>query len=159
MIKIFWCGGDSRNKNFGDELGPYIIEKLTNETVVFWKPTFKGQLRTTFIALSRFNHFTINTLKGWLKPFQKIVFSAGSILEVANKNSVVWGSGYICKEHRATGGTYLAVRGELTANNLELHGFKKPLVYGDPALLLPLLYTKNRRFFVYKKMKPFEFLE
>jgi pyruvyltransferase len=144
MIKIFWCGGDSSKKNFGDELGPYIIKKLTNETVVFWKPTFKGQIKTTVIALLKFNQFTIDTLKGWLRPFEKIVFSAGSILEVANKKSIVWGSGYICNEHKATGGAYLAVRGKLTAKNLELHGFKKPLVYGDPALLLPILYKKKK---------------
>jgi hypothetical protein len=143
MIKLFWCGGDSQKKNFGDELGPYLIRKLSDEKVVFWKPTFKGQLKTTLFALLRFDQITIQTLIGWLKPFEKIIFCAGSILEVANKKSIVWGSGYICNEHRAKGGTFLAVRGQLTANNLELHGFTKPLVFGDPALLLPIVYNKK----------------
>lgn len=144
MIKLYWGGGDSNFNNFGDELSVYIIRKLSGEKVVFSKPTLKGQIKTTFFSILNFNKNTTLTLKAWFKPHAPVILSIGSILEVSNKNCIVWGSGYMRKEHRAKGGKILAVRGKYTANNLEIQGFEKPEILGDPALLLPLIFKKPK---------------
>lgn len=89
------------------------------------------------------NHFLIKKLSG--KP---VVLSdrsydhyivCGSILTEANPFSVVWGAGFSWMhqqpyDHDAT---YVAVRGNLSAERLQ----KSVNYVGDPALLLPMLYT------------------
>jgi|TARA_R110000822_G_scaffold288991_3_gene410250 pyruvyltransferase len=66
----------------------------------------------------------------------------GSILRLANKNSIVWGSGFIKENEKAEGeGLFLAVRGPLSRNKLLDQGFSCPQIYGDPALLLPRFYN------------------
>ena len=66
----------------------------------------------------------------------------GSILRLANENSVVWGSGFIKENEEAAGeGLFLAVRGPLSRNKLLDQGFSCPQIYGDPALLLPRFYN------------------
>src|SRR5690606_497331 len=64
----------------------------------------------------------------------------GSIINMSQKKSVVWGSGIIRKNEDIAGGTFLAVRGPRTAARLTELGFTAPTIYGDPAILLPMLY-------------------
>jgi pyruvyltransferase len=67
----------------------------------------------------------------------------GSILHFARDNDVVWGSGVNGKipleRHRFRTLDVRAVRGPKTRAVLEERGIPCPAVYGDPALLLPLL--------------------
>lgn len=72
------------------------------------------------------------------------LLTVGSILHLARDGDTVWGSGVNGKEpveaHRARRLDVRAVRGPRTAAWLEEHlGLAVPRVYGDPALLLPLL--------------------
>lgn len=68
----------------------------------------------------------------------------GSLMTAARKGDVVWGTGIMrpnAKYSKATGAKFLAVRGKNTRELLMDAGVKKiPEVYGDPALLLPLIY-------------------
>jgi hypothetical protein len=64
----------------------------------------------------------------------------GSILNCARPNFLVWGAGYMNEFQRSEGGKFLAVRGALSAQKLLRDGFPYCSVWGDPALLLPLLY-------------------
>jgi pyruvyltransferase len=115
--------------NFGDLLSPYLVEKITGRSVVS-TPLRPGHSRNyDFLKLSR------------TKSSYLII---GSIISRANEKSVVWGSGAFGTEVKASlnkRATYLAVRGPLTRNLLRIYGIQCPAVYGDPALLLPLVFN------------------
>jgi pyruvyltransferase len=100
--------------NWGDHINPYIIEKMTGKRV----------LQSTF---------------GWTEHLLAI----GSILRNANRNSIIWGSGFISKTSKFRGRPkkIAAVRGPLTGQRLIELGCKDPEIYGDPALLMPRFYN------------------
>lgn len=111
-MKVDWV----KQKNFGDILNPVLIELLTGK-----KP----------------NHIVS-------KYFNDGVYYSviGSILGRAKKNTIVWGSGYISSEDKVIDKPkkICAVRGPKTRERLIEQGYECPEVYGDPALLMPLLY-------------------
>jgi pyruvyltransferase len=103
--------------NFGDKITPYLIEKITGK-----KPVYCLNPQD-----NKYTHFCV-----------------GSILQLANSKSIVWGSGLIqdikvsVKPHKI-----IAVRGPLTRRVLVDSGVDCPEIYGDPALLLPRFYTPS----------------
>jgi pyruvyltransferase len=112
--------------NFGDLLSPYLIEKMTQQSVklVRFKPG-RARSRWTF------------------RKNPPSYLAIGSIISRARENSIVWGSGAFGTETRSDLNKktkYLAVRGPLTRNLLRIHQIECPEVYGDPALLMPLVY-------------------
>lgn len=119
-IHLYWC--DNRQsegkENFGDLLPNYIVSKLSNKPIV----------RVTHPSMRRYRYF----LKHYL--------TVGSILEAANENSIVWGSGIIRQNDVIKKAKFLAVRGPKTRKRLLELGYQVPEIYGDPALLLPTLY-------------------
>lgn len=104
-------------ENFGDFLTPYIVEKLTNKKPVLFSPK------------SKFSFFFKHSLM------------IGSIISRSQKRTLVWGSGIIKKDDIINGGKFLAVRGPKTAQRIKELGYDSTEVYGDPALLLPILYN------------------
>lgn len=71
---------------------------------------------------------------------------AGSVIQKSRPESVVWGSGLIApdrEDHPKT--RYLAVRGPLTRSILTKRGREVPPIYGDPAILMPLIYQPKSR--------------
>lgn len=89
------------------------------------------------------NHFLIRKLSGkpvvYADRIRPHYIVCGSILTEANPYSTVWGAGFSWMheqpyDHNAK---YIAVRGNLSAERLQ----KSVQYVGDPALLLPLLYT------------------
>lgn len=76
------------------------------------------------------------------KPFKTpTLFGAGSIVSLAEENTVVWGSGLMDAAGRpCPDATYLAVRGPRTYEILAGKGIECPPIFGDPVLLTPLLY-------------------
>lgn len=97
--------------NFGDALSPYIVEKVSG------KPPR-------------------------LAPRNAGVLAIGSIIKFAGAKTRVWGSGTARMEDRlAADAEYTAVRGPLTRASVLRNGGICPEVLGDPALLLPRLYT------------------
>lgn len=116
--------------NFGDLLSPWLVEKLTGLPVrlVKIKPGHDRK-KPGFLSreIEEFSHFAI-----------------GSIASRTNSKSIVWGSGTFGTEIVAdlkNAANYLAVRGPLTRNIVRIHGGACPEVYGDPALLLPEVYS------------------
>jgi hypothetical protein len=119
-VSVFWWDGQS---NFGDALGPWIVENLTR------KPVISGR------RISR----DVPTLA-----------TVGSIIGQLNRNRVdIWGSGLLrplrdeaLDRLRTLEDVRVhAVRGASTRANLQDElGWDVPEVYGDPALLMPLLY-------------------
>jgi len=71
----------------------------------------------------------------------------GSILNWADSNSVVWGSGCIAENALPSlkPRAIVAVRGPLTRAQLESGGMPAPSVLGDPGLLIADLYPEPRQ--------------
>jgi pyruvyltransferase len=108
----------SKSTNWGDALNPFLIEKLSGRPA-----------RYEEAALS----------------WKYLVI--GSILQRADRFSIVWGAGLISSECRPREVPHAihAVRGPLTRQKLLSQGIQCPKVYGDPALLLPLFLDLPRQ--------------
>lgn len=121
-VRLFWWNEKKlqgkTKENYGDLLGKYLVEKITNKKVVWVKPSA----------------FSLHDL---ISP---IYVTIGSILTHVNKKCVVWGSGIISKAYPIKKAKFLAVRGPQTRKHLLNQGFDVPEIYGDPALLLPRHY-------------------
>ena len=116
-ISLYWynCGVS----NFGDELNPYLISKLTNKKI------------------EKVNCIPI------LYSNVKILVSIGSIISKASSKTIVWGSGIIDSKHNINNSDFRAVRGPRTQTRLKELGYNVPESIGDPALLLPIIYNKE----------------
>ena len=92
------------------------------------------------------------TLDSWV-PVRKHLKAVGSNVFASFQRSTLWGSGV----HHIPGNSLRyfyyypllrldirAVRGPLTREILLQYGHKCPEVYGDPAILMPLIYKPNR---------------
>lgn len=74
---------------------------------------------------------------------KKNFIAVGSVIRLAENHSKVWGSGIIrASELIKSKPRCLAVRGPLTRERLLASGVECPPIYGDPALLLPLIRKK-----------------
>lgn len=77
------------------------------------------------------------------------LLAIGSILHFAEEGNHIWGSGWngkVAEEHfKPRQLSVHAVRGPLTAEFLRKRGIHVPDVFGDPALLVPQLFTDRFR--------------
>lgn len=121
-INLFWCSLNRNDgkENFGDLLSEYIVKKISKRNI------------------KRVLHPSMRRYKYLIRHY----LTVGSILEVANKNSIVWGSGIIRRNDFIKKATFLAVRGPITRKRLLEIGYDVPELYGDPAILLPKFYSK-----------------
>ena len=122
-IRLFWWNeikmqGKSK-ENYGDLLGKYLVEKISQKKVIWAKP-------------SKFSLYDF---------FSPIYVTIGSILTNVNSKCIVWGSGIVSKDYPIKNAKFLAVRGPQTRKLLLKQGYEVPEVYGDPALLLPKFYN------------------
>jgi pyruvyltransferase len=110
-IKLSWDQGT----NFGDAINPILIEKIFNKKVCWVHHLYYPK---TYLM------------------------GIGSILQKANSNAIIWGTGFISNDCvlKEKPKKIYAVRGPKTRQRLLELGIECPEVYGDPALLLPLIY-------------------
>ena len=129
--KVFWWTfqdfhkyREENKENFGDIITPYLVEKLTGRVPILFDPNFI------------------------LAKYIKHSIMVGSILEISNPNTIVWGTGIVDEKGIIKGGDFKAVRGFKTIKRLRSLGYKVPDIVGDPALLLPLIYrnTKSKKY-------------
>jgi hypothetical protein len=116
---LFYWGGNYKKGNFGDLLSWVIFEKLTGIKPVFYD---------------------------CCKQNNDIHYmSIGSIINYSNDKSIIWGTGTITKKiNKINFHKVFCVRGPKTREALLKHYNDIPEKYGDPALLMPLLYkSKN----------------
>ncbi|WP_345871586.1 polysaccharide pyruvyl transferase family protein [Shewanella algae] len=104
-------------ENLGDALNYDLVEKISGKKVI-WS-----------------DHRSSN-------EYNMVV---GSILQLANSNARIWGSGLISANARPLFAPQkvFAVRGPMTRSLLLKYGIDCPEVYGDPALLLPNFYSSS----------------
>lgn len=96
--------------NVGDMIGPYLFSKITGRRPIY------------AVGGATYNHF----------------ITVGSILNWANKKSLVWGAGLASwRDEVNSAADIRAVRGPISRLRAVWCGAKCPEVYGDPALLLP----------------------
>ena len=110
-----------RHRNWGDDLNYYFLQELTGRPVVMYH-NFK---------LAKWLH-----LKNYL--------CIGTLLDAvsySNAQTIVWGSGVSGQERSFVHPKkILSVRGTKTKEFCDRYCVQCPEVYGDPALLLPLVY-------------------
>ena len=115
-----------RHRNWGDDLNYYFLQMMTGRPVVFCH-NFK---------LAKWLH-----LRNYL--------CIGTLLDAvnyANAQTIVWGSGVSGQERSFVHPeNILAVRGKKTKEFCDRYNVDCPEVYGDPALLLPLVYKVPRK--------------
>lgn len=119
-LPMWWPTGPSPG-NFGDILTPLLIKELYGYEGRYVKPPFA----------------------------QPVLVGCGSIIKRAETGTVVWGSGAISREDTTKrDAIYLAVRGRHTHELLKSRNIECPEIFGDPALLLPRIYspTISKRF-------------
>ena len=117
---IIQIAGRLYHNNWGDDINYYVLKQLTASNVVNYRQTLLNGV-TNYLCI-------------------------GSIIEaLCNKDSIIWGSGamYGDKTLKSKPKQVLAVRGPLTRQFLLSQGVDCPEVYGDPALLLPIVYKSN----------------
>ena len=114
--------GHPDSENFGDGLNVFLSEFLSGKNV----------FPSKFIKDTSYQN--------------EISYSViGSICQWSREHSVVWGSGFI--QASCIEGNFVkpekveAVRGPLSRNIYLANGIDCPEIYGDPALLLPLIYN------------------
>lgn len=114
-MKVFYLSDE--NRNLGDNLNKPILEWLGYKV----EYTSTRKQRGKFVGI-------------------------GSIMSCVRENDIVWGTGIIRANQNLKPGIkakFLAVRGKKTREMLIKAGAKVPEVYGDPALLLPLMYNPD----------------
>lgn len=104
-----------QSDNFGDKLTPYILKKLG----VPFEYTAQQVSEEHYIM-------------------------CGSILTACNSHSIIWGAGIAQPYDLQKPKEIIAVRGSKTRDFLLSKGIDCPELYGDPAMLLPLLYNPKR---------------
>jgi pyruvyltransferase len=122
-ISLYWYSYPNLIPNIGDYLGKYIVESISEKKV-------------TYTEISN--------------NFPKYA-SIGSIINKnAGKNTTFWGSGIKSEKWvPSIHSEYLAVRGPLTYRQLSKYKINCPKIFGDPALLLPLILenpNKTKRY-------------
>lgn len=143
MIYAYWW----YEENFGDALTPYLIKKLSGKRVVYtcWhRPYFKVETKRLFYCITHLKKYDFRRLC-WPVKDKPVVMGVGSILWLSLPNYQIWGSGFLRTKDRFKGGEIYAVRGKYSAQKLIEMGYPECNVYGDPALLLPLIYTPKKK--------------
>lgn len=148
-IYLFWFKYDKGHGNFGDELNHYIISRLSPSEINYIDPhSFSDSPFIAFKAIiskilfHKVSFKQISTFPEWNTIFgRKIIFGIGSIIGYyTTTNIIVWGSGIISKNDIVSDADFRAVRGKYTQNRILELGYRSDAVFGDPAMLLPLVY-------------------
>lgn len=147
-IKLFWTSRLDIKKNFGDELSPYIVRKLSGKDVVY-VPVPSNPLRALMSHSKKFilGKIKLTTFFSLMRTIftRKYIVAIGSIISWAcNSKCTIWGTGLLFRNGIIPYGANIkAVRGKCTQQRIKELNMQVPEVIGDPALLLPLIYSPS----------------
>lgn len=115
-LKVWWLGSENGQGNFGDILTPAILD-----------------------------YFSIDYQ--FVKNYREAeAISVGSIARRAGTGVKVLGSGIINRYEKVNPkADWRFVRGPFTRERIKFFGGECPEIYGDPALLLPLIVPPNEK--------------
>lgn len=139
-IYLFWWRRTSFN--VGDEASPYIISRLCSLPIKR-KEIPTDPFTELLNALRSIKHFRCPSLKGFFYSIvdrENFIVGLGSIISYSNSNATVWGSGFGNPYERFKAKEIKSVRGKETAIELIKRGYPECNIYGDPGLLMPILY-------------------
>lgn len=127
-IFVFWQTPKNTNEgsfdNFGDVIAKDIVTFFTDAKVKWQRPQD-----------AKWYHFP-----------KKIYLTVGSIVKQSNRFCDIWGAGIKERNFHIKGVNSIhAVRGPQTRNELINRGYHVPEIYGDPALLMPLIHPINAK--------------
>ncbi|MEZ4841528.1 MAG: polysaccharide pyruvyl transferase family protein [Flavobacteriaceae bacterium] len=138
-IFMYWFKMPEGEKNFGDEVGPYVVSRLSESIVSFVNPNRNFLIKSIFHKQKRGN-LRIKDILAILLGQKKVLVSVGSILNHYNIPTCnVWGAGIITRKDRVQKANFFAVRGKYSQERLKELKYKAPQTVGDPALLLSLV--------------------
>lgn len=153
-INLYWYKHNKGRGNFGDELNPYIISKLTGQEInhVEVNYLFDDKLlavKTLIKALIgkkiRIRDFIVYLYFNFIHT-PAVLLVIGSILESSySSKNIIWGAGFINSATSKVKGKFLAIRGYKTKDKLQQMNISPPHAFGDPALLLPLIYQPTEK--------------
>lgn len=136
---MYWFKMPNEKKNFGDELGPYIVSKLSGIKIDFVIPKRNLLIKSIFQKHNR-GRLNISDILAILFRQEHVLVTAGSILAHYNISGCnIWGSGIITRKDRVKKANFFSVRGEHSKVRLNELKYKVPQTVGDPALLLSLV--------------------
>lgn len=120
---LHYSYGKLLHRNWGDDINIYFLEKLWKRSLsyLYVSPLSFRKRKTNYVVIG------------------------STIAMLADENSIIWGAGIIDEtaEMKVAPKKILAVRGPKTREWLMQRGISCPEVYGDPALLLPRVYTPS----------------
>jgi pyruvyltransferase len=148
-VNLFWYRGNVEN-NFGDELGPYIVQKLSGKKIsrihVLGKSysLLKG-LSIVLISVFKSGGRLTDIVDFFKERLVKhYIVSVGSIIQFGySRKAIVWGSGILSRGDKLQQATFRAVRGRHTQKRISELGMTAPEAIGDPAILLPYIYKPS----------------
>lgn len=124
MTQLF---NNIHHNNIGDDLNAVLLSYLTGKKVLAYDAFYHSRHPID-------NLMAIGSVADWM----------------GNSKTTVWGSGFLkCptadndKQNSYSLGRVCAVRGKKTREALLKAGIECPEVYGDPALLMPLIYRPS----------------
>lgn len=121
--KYIFVDGFPHTKNFGDALNTPLVEFLSGKEVLPSK-----NISRFFYSIFSFKNYAV----------------IGSILQWMKDGSEVWGAGFITeKEKVIVPSKIYAVRGPKTRAIYLSKCIECPEIFGDPALLFPLIYNPH----------------
>ena len=143
-IKLWWFN----DNNFGDQIGPYLVHKLTGKKVVYVEHL---RLKTDNFFLLIRQLVALIFRNGFITSFRILyqtlivnkLFCVGSIIHRANYTCHVWGSGLIEEKDSIHTRNVYAVRGPVTKSKIS-NSINSNIAVGDPAILLPLVYNSPK---------------
>jgi len=142
-INLFWHKLPKNRTNYGDILGPFIIQKLTGEKINHINFLFKWYKIPVIYLIGLINkEYSLSDIGNVLRSMfaKKVIISIGSVISKYRRNgTIVWGAGLINKSDHIANADFRAVRGKETLEKIRESKYNLPTAIGDPALLLPLI--------------------
>lgn len=122
LVNPIFVDGFPESKNFGDAMNITLVKYLSGKDV----------FPSRFLKQTTQKHATSYAV-------------IGSVCQWSRSQTIIWGAGFIGDEFKTKDfvkpSQVLAVRGPLSRVVYQANGIDCPACYGDPALLLPLIYN------------------